>query len=337
MKEFVINNASKYVRSKVNIDRSSESISLLSTEKKPFFKEEEIFLKVLIEGKANLYSYEDSNLRRYFYSNEQSNIEQLVFKSYLTSDGKKGENNHFRQQLLNSLKCASINSNRVKNLEYKKNSLTGLFVEYNECSDSEFVNYEEKQKRDLFNLNLRPRFNSSTLSVETLSNSRNTDFGNKTGFGFGVEIEYILPFNKSKWSVILEPTYQSFKSEKTSEAANISGGQLTAKVDYTSIEFPLGIRHYLYLNQDSSFFINASIVFDYSSDSVIEYTRADGTNLSDPLKIESNSNLALGVGYKFQDKYSLEMRYLTNRDVLNYQYSSSDYKTISVIFGYSLF
>lgn len=57
IKEFGIDNISKYVRSTVNIDRSSESINNLSNDKNPIFKEEELFLKVLVEGKATLYQY----------------------------------------------------------------------------------------------------------------------------------------------------------------------------------------------------------------------------------------------------------------------------------------
>ena len=76
IKEFGIDNISKYVRNTVNIDRSRETINNLSNDRNPIFKEEEVFLKVLVEGKANLYQYDDGNLRKYFYNKENSNIEQ---------------------------------------------------------------------------------------------------------------------------------------------------------------------------------------------------------------------------------------------------------------------
>lgn len=68
IKEFGIDNISKYIRSTVNIDRSSESLKNLSKYKKPIFKKEELFLKVLVSGKATLYQYVDGNLKRYFYN-----------------------------------------------------------------------------------------------------------------------------------------------------------------------------------------------------------------------------------------------------------------------------
>jgi len=46
----------------------------------------------------------------------------------------------------------------------------------------------------------------------------------------------------------------------------------------------------------------------------------------------------MGIGYKQNDRYSLEIRYQTNREILgNYLSWNSEYKTLSIIFGYSLF
>ncbi|MDO9261015.1 MAG: porin family protein [Flavobacteriaceae bacterium] len=339
VKEFGIHNISKYLRKTVKIDRSSEKISELGDDKNPMFKEEQLFLKVLVEGKANLYSYEDGNLRRFFYNIEDSNVEQLIFKSYKTSDDDKGENNRFRQQLWNDLKCPTFKMSKVENLKYKKNSLILFFSQYNKCNNSDFLNYEEKQTRDLFNLTLRTRLNNSSLIIQNSvpSSAGETDFGNKLGLGFGIEAEFILPFNKNKWSIMIEPTYQNFKVEKTADVNYVSGGKLISQVKYNSIEIPVSLRHYFFLNNNSKIFINASYIFDSSSKSSIEFRRADNSSLNS-LDIKTRPNLAFGIGYKLNDKYGLEMRYQTGREVLNdYSYWNSDYKTLSIIFGYSIF
>lgn len=338
IKEFGIDNISKYVRSTVNIDRSSESINNLSNDKNPVFQEEELFLKVLVEGKATLYQYIDSNLKRFFYNKENSNIEQLIFKSYKTTDNNVGKNNKFKQQLWVDLKCPNFKMSKIENVQYKKNSLVRFFTEYSKCYNNELINFEPKQKRDIFNLTIRPRINSSSLTIpNSVFNSRDIDFENKIGFGFGLEAEFILPFNKNKWAIAIEPTYQSFKSKKTTNVTNVSGGVLIASVDYSSIEVPVSLRHYFFLNNSSKIFINASYIFDLSSKSSIEFNRNDGSNLNS-LEIETRNNLAMGIGYKQNDKYSLEVRYQTNREILgNYSFWSSEYKTLSIIFGYSLF
>lgn len=340
VKEFGINDVSKYVRSIVNIDRSSEITNYLSNDKDPVFQEEELFLKVLIEGKFTLYEYVDQNLKRYFYNNDNSNIEQLIFKSYKTDNDKIGKNDRFKQQLWINLKCNNFDMSKIEGLDYKKNDLVNIFEEYNECNDQEFVNYTKKTKTDFFNLTLRPRLNSSSLKVQSFdTNSRDVDFDNKFGFGFGVEAEFILPFNKNKWAIAIEPTYQSFNSEKTVNVDNVTGGELIANVDYTSIEVPVSLRYYFFLEKNSKVFLNTSYIVDLKSESSIEYTRNDGSNIK-TLEIYSGANLAFGIGYKHNDKYSLEARYQTNRELLgNYNSNwSAEYSTsLSVIFGYSLF
>lgn len=338
VKEFGVYNASKYIRKTINIDRSSNNINNLSNDRNPKFKKEQLFLKVLIEGKANLYEYIDNNLRRYFYNKGNSNIKQLIFKSYRTLENNIGKNNGFRQQLWSNLKCPNFKMSKIEGIDYKKNDLVKFFTEYNKCHDNKLIYSEKRKKRDLFNLTLRPRLNSSSLTIQNLVlNSNDTDFGDKTGFGFGLEAEFILPFNKNKWSLIVEPTYQSFKSKKSTDVTNVSGGKLITKVDYNSIEIPVGLRHYFFLNNNSKIFVNASILFDLSSKSSIEFNRIDGSTLNS-LEIYTRNNLAMGIGYKHNDKYSLEIRYQTSREILsNYPYWNSDYKTFSVILGYSLF
>ncbi|WP_372753965.1 outer membrane beta-barrel protein [Mariniflexile sp.] len=328
VKEFGIYNHSKYERGIVNIDRSSNYIADLSVEKNPIFKEETLFLKVLVVGKSNLYKYEDGNLIRFFYSNNDSkDIQQLVYKKYRNSGSIIGENNQFKQQLFNNLKCEQINFKDFNRISYKKDELINLFVRYNKCNNSEVVNFEEKQKKDLFNLNLRLGLNSSSLAIEnSLSKTRTIDFDNELGFRIGIETEFILPFNNDKWAIIIEPTYQYYKSEKAQTNQNV-------KADYKSIEIPVGLRHSFFLNNNSKIFINSSFILDFPTKSTVTYN-----NFGSKLDITRSSNLGFGAGYKQNDKYSLELRYQIDRDLLNsYQSYYSDYKTISVIFGYSLF
>jgi hypothetical protein len=326
-KGFGIDNISKYIRSTLDIDRSAENINNLSYDRKPIFKEETLFLKVLVEGKANLYEYKDGNLTRYFYNKESSSIEQLVYKSYKTENNKIGKNNRFKNQLWNDLKCSSFKINMANNLKYQKNELIDYFAKYNECNNGAYINYEEKQKKDLFNLSFRPGVNISTLSIQnSVSNSRNTDFGSELAFRFGIEAEFIMPFNKNKLALIIEPTYQYFNSEKEITNQNV-------KAEYTSIELPIGVRHYFFLNKNSKFFINGSFIIDLSSDnSKINFE--SGTDL----EIKTRNNLAFGLGYKHNDRYSLELRYQTSREILSdFVAWNSDYQTFSVIFGYSIF
>ena len=336
IKEFSINDVSKFIRATVAIDRSSKLVSHMSMKKEPIFKEEQLFLKVVLEGKATLFKYKDNNLERFFYQVNNSEIEQLVYKKYKTSDsnGFIRENDSFKQQLFNNLKCKDISVKSIRTLRYSNNDLRNFFIRYNQCSNSKYANYENKQKRDLFNINIRPGINNSSLDIRGLNQvGRNADFGSKLGLRFGVEFEYILPFNKNKWSLFLEPTYRKFESEK--EILGIPTPTVPfddrVTINYTSIEFPVGIRHYMFLNSSSKLFVNAALIFDRSK-SKFNFERLS------VLEVRSDNSLSFGFGYKYLDKYSLEFRYATPRDLLSLNSGwSSEYKNISLIIGYTLF
>ena len=335
VKEFGTYTGTKYIRKTINIDKSSEVTDDLSSDRNPIFKEEQLFLKVLVEGKANL--YESGDPKKYFYNLDGSEIEQLIFKSYKNSDNQVLTNNLYKQQLV-KLECSTIKMKDLEKLEYRKSNLTDFFRKYNKCSNPEIVENHKKENRDLFNLNLRPRLNSSSLILQNdIPPAGETDFGTKLSFGFGIEAEFILPFNKNKWAIILEPTYQSFKGEKTDEYTypGVGTWKKELEIKYTSIEIPIGLRHYFFLKNNSKIFINASFVYDVSFNSTLKYKTASVSSSAD---FENGSNFAFGLGYKIHDKYSLEMRYNTRRNnSVQYYDWNSDYKTISIIFGYTIF
>ncbi len=335
VKEFAIDNASKYIRAKTKIDRSSDKIDIMSDKRNPDFKEELLFLKVLIEGQASLYQYIDNNLTRFFYKIKDSEINQLVHKKYLIKR-KIRENNYFKMQLYQSLKCEDISLDNTERLKYSKKSLVNLFVRYHKCINGKYVNHEPKRKKILFNLSLRPSayYGSLKISNSNLS-SWNMDFGSNFGFKFGVEAELILPFNKNKWGILFEPTYQHYKSEKSKEVSFVSGGKIVSKVDYKSIEFAAGIRHYFFLNDDSKLFANISLIYDISRNSTIRYSRQNDTQLL-LLEGKSSPSVVFGVGYQAKDTYSIEMRYTSRNIVANYAFWISEYRAISVVFGYSI-
>ena len=338
IKEFEIYGASKYIKANVKIDRSSDEANTLSFERNPNFMDEQLFLKVLIEGKASLYIYESANLVRFFYKTDDSDMSQLVYKRYFVTPSSIATNNSFQQQLSKNLNCEVNTADDLLAIKYTKKDLEKFFLNYNKCTNSDYINHASTQNNGTFNLSIRPGVNFSSLSIfNTLYDTKNTDFGQKSNFRLGIEAEYILPFNKNKWAVIIEPTYQYFKAEKTQEVKNFPGGILSWELEYQSIELPIGIRHYFFLNENSKIFLNIAYVFDFNVKSQLDIFRGDGS-LSTSLDQKSNSSFAFGLGYKYNNKYSIEMRYLTKRDILNgHVFWASDYQTLSVLFGYTLF
>ena len=339
IKEFGVNGIFKYIKAKVNIDKSLGEVNNLSNKRSPNFNQELLFLKVLIEGKASLFVYENGNLKRFFYKTDNSAINQLIYKRYLIKENKIAENKMYQQQLLNDLNCNEITFSDVKYVNYNKRDLEKFFIKYNECSKTDYIHYELKQKVNLFNVSLKAGLNYSNLTFRNSAyNDLNIDFDNESSFSFGIEAEFVLPYNKSKWAVVIEPTFQSYKTKKSMQVNNDYFGEIFgSKVNYQSLELPIGVRYYFYLNESSKIFTNISYVLNFANNSSAQLLKKDGTS-HNKLKINPRRNIALGVGYKHRDRLSMEMRYYSKHEILDeYTFWISKFQKLSIIFGYTLF
>ncbi|MFK7946871.1 MAG: outer membrane beta-barrel protein [Saprospiraceae bacterium] len=337
IKVFEIYGVTKYINTIVDMDRSSQLISDLSKEKKPTFQKEHLFLKVLIEGNANLYYYRDETTLRFFYNTNDTKIKQLIYKPYLVDDEIRA-NNEYKQQLWNNLKCNQISMDNLKELEYNKKSLVPFFEDYHKCKQFDFVNHDIKQKKDLLNLSIRPRFKTSSLSITDDDGSiSDVMFDNQNSFSIGLETEVVLPFQKNKWSLFFEPTYSQFKGE-TAVSTNFTIGDFVIIVDYQSIDLPLGLRHYFFLNDNSKIFVNAIASYDFNLDKTPVILKRKDSDVGRTLYTSDSFNWAFGVGYKLKDRFNIEIRYQTQRDfmflVKNW---NAEFQTTSLILGYTLF
>lgn len=223
-------------------------------------------------------------------------------------------------------------------MDYTEKSLTKLFVKYNNCISPGYVNEEVKNnlKRDAFNLSIKPRIINASLNISNSNAGWEIKSDNETTFAFGVEAEIVLPYNKNKWAIVMEPAYQYFKSQHSTPNNNISGGILNADVDYKLVEIPIGLRHYFFLNKNSKIFVNLSYTLNLSLNSTVVITRNDNSVFTD-LAVGNKSNFNFGVGYKYS-KYSLELRGATNRNIISdYDNFTADYKMFSIVLGYTIF
>lgn len=311
----------KYQRFTLNIDRSPIELERLSTLKEPKWSKETVFLKVLVEGKVTLYQFEESNFVKYFYSTENSAPEQLIYKEYL-KEGRIAENSMFRQQLYNIMKDGGNSITKFEKLRYKKDELVKLFTEYNGTDGQKVVNLSANQNQGGINLKITAGATFNSLNVgNSLVTKNDFDFESKSSFRIGAELEYIMPFNKNKWGLFVDPNYQSY-----SNSGSKGSQQMEAK--YNFLEIPVGLRHYMFLNKNSKFFVDGAYILSFPvSDSYIVY----GANT---LNIERNSALALGAGFSYK-KYSIELRHTLKHGLVDYIYWEGSYSTTAIILGYN--
>ncbi len=321
----------KFVKYSGSVDRSPVITELLDSKRAPQFEEEVVFLKELIRGNINLYSLVDGNLVLFFFNNEQREIEPLIYKRYYKEQLAIATNDGYKQQLTGILNCNAAISSGISRLAYNEKALRNLFEKQNNCISGE-AKVVEKTKKGEFRFFIRPGASINTFRIPKrfpgLSlnpNPNEYDFSNVVGYQIGFELEYVLPFNKNKWSVSIEPSYNFIKSESTTTNTIPELATLT----YKAFELPLSLRHYFFLSKKSKIFINASyvLIFDLNS-SLLPFSRGSG--------FRKGSNRSFGLGYDYNNKIRLEARYDTDRGALfpTSNLVSTKFTSYGIVLGY---
>jgi hypothetical protein len=328
VKEFGISNL-RYIRVTVGIDQSSSDSRKFDNNRFPVWKNETIFLKLIVEGKANLYEYHTANFERFFYSVDNDSIRQLIYKQYIASTNEGGYysgkglqirfNGGYLNQLEKDVSCGPKKPGRQKQLKFSKENLANYFAAYNSCNGGTSTIGVDVNKKTDFHLKIKAGADFSKL---TINGYRDYDYPKETNYRLGFEGEIILPYNRNKWSVMFEPTFQTFKSTKIKNAP----------VTYNSIEIPFGARHYFFLNNDIKIFANLGCVLDIPLNFNIDRSGVEVVKF----KI-ARVNAFAGLGLSIK-RLSIEGRYFSNRTGLNTNDSYRFvYSKTSIVCGYRIF
>lgn len=325
-KEFGITGGATFVRFSGDIDRSSDIADRLSVQHNPEYKRETLFLRLLVQGKAILYEYIDTPLKRYFYAVDGGEPKQLIYKRYMQQatgpsgsyqTGYAATNAAYKQQIFNDMKCASITEKKLKQLDYKRSDLMKVFSEFNECTGTAVQSNEATERKTTTHISLRPGLFFNTFSVN--DGSSKADFESKPAFRLGLEIEFVLPFNNGLWAATFEPAYQSYSSTYN-----------TATIDYQAFDLNFNARRYLFINENGSMYLNFGLSYGFAlgGDAGIK-----GISVL-PLKISTGANWAAGLGYR-KDQFSAELNYAFGRGLLgDYLLYTSSYGGPGLILGF---
>ena len=334
VKEFQIYGYDKLVRYKGKIDISASDLQSLSNKQEPEWAEKEVFLYEISSGKKKLYSFYEYNNSKFFYADENGEIIPLIYKEYIPNNTNSVYTNEtYKNQLKKLFADNAMVSKSAEKTEYQKEKLIKLFNQYNNVSTEEQKEQLVKRKKTNFNLYVKPGLNIMKLNFYGPSSPNTTDAQfNKTAFKFGMELEHILPFNKGKWALLIEPTYNSINAQDKSE-----NGVSDIKVKYSYLEFNLGAKHYMHIDPTSKVFLSAKIpLFSaVASKSTLEYTSDYFEETIDLNKL--SSNFIFSAGFVYKNKFLVELSYAMKRSISMESNWGSELSVTSVSLGYNLF
>lgn len=298
-----------------------------------------------MEGETDLYLYKKGTMERYFYHVNGEDVEPLTYKKYMRG-GHLAINNRYKQQLLIDLECESITLDDVKDLDYSKKDLIKFFKSYNTCLGSESVVFKENQKRKSLNFYLKGGVDLATMMIEKGFMAA----GYEAGFGlrprFGVEIEYIMPFNRNKWGVYAESNYRTHEMHESFQTNFVNNYSTVLNVEMDFLSTGIGFRHYFFLNESSKLFVNAMVLSDIPLKSDILFETDERYSLDPHLDdTYTRPYVSVGGGFTYADRVSIEFRYdfqkttVGSKTVLRYYNLNWMAQTTaaSVVLGYKLF
>ena len=135
------------------------------------------------------------------------------------------------------------------------------------------------------------------------ASARYIDFTNKTTHSFGLEIEYLIPFNQYQLSLFMESNYQYFSGTHI----NNDNNKVTT-VDYKAIEMPIGLNYYVVFNSNSRLFFRAAVIPNIVlDDSYITFS-------THKEKLDSPVNAYIGIGFNYK-RLSIDYRYYTTQNL----------------------
>lgn len=331
---------------RARIDRSSGQVKSMGTTRDPIFSDEEVFLKLLIAGEADLYEFKEGDVQRYFYSLKDVAVKPLVYKTYL-ENGKVAANNTFRQQLYENIRCGDIKAQDLRVVDYEREELVEYFETYNACLGADYNVYRGNESGGIFNFYLKAGADLATMKIAKGMHAG----GNEINLGFlprfGGEFEYVLPFNRNKWGLFAEGMYQSYNVEEEhygNPPYDETGILLTVNMQYVSTT--VGVRHYMFVGEDARFFVNAGFAFDIPMATRVYLDRGESYSLSPELNDVTTGAYALaGVGFNYGNRVSAELRYNLPRTSrarhsvpTHYDVEwESTVSSFSLILGYRLF
>jgi len=333
IKEFGIDNQTKYLRADVNVDISPSSLNELTDSRNPVWKKKLVFLKVLVEGKACLYKYSEPGLERFFYKVDTLAIEQLINKEFINRQrNTTAINDTFKIQLMQNLICESSDERRVEYPDYYEKDLVKYFITFNQCSDPGFKVIKPFIQRDILNISLFGGINSTSVTIENESATYyNADFKQELTYHAGAGIEYILPIFKNKWSVIMESVYNQFNTSLHTDAGSRT-------IDYKALSFSMYAKYYLFLNDQCKISIKGGLhsIYAYNFNSHYTFQLSYGGKFDYTLK-EQKPDIGIGIGIEYRRLFA-EFEYLKNHDIMSNNVTfSSKLNRLSFSVGYKIF
>ena len=224
------------------------------------------------------------------------------------------------------MKSENVKNEDLKKVQYKQESLVKLFEKYYGTKENTISDLNKNQVKGGISFKVIAGASIASAKMEHLNVYNTlTVFDSKTIPNLGLEVEYIMPFNKNKWSIFFNPMYQKFDSKNIETGFYYSGNTRNSSIEYSYLDLNFGLRHYMFLNQKSKFFLGTGFAMALPLNSSAMFRNQE-------LDITKSTNLFIGGGFAY-NRFSAEIRCNFKRSIISGDWGSN-YSSLGILAGY---
>jgi|GEM_PF-4307811 len=336
--EFGIGTSTKFIRAEVLLEDSSLYDASLPVSGDPVWTRSKILLRVLVEGKASLYSYQSGNGEKFFFSIGENNlpVTQLLYMRWRPSELVFKEKKEFQQQLYKNLGCLKRNVTDYLKLAYDERDLKKLFTDVNaKCNGAIPYTVYKNDIDSRFHIRLTAEAGVRIIALSASNFSGRYIEDSFLAVNPGLEGE-LVP-SSGKWSAFVGLDFSKVNAETNRTVTQSANPDVyyerVSKVNLTAFNIPFGIRYYPIKTDVNCLSLEVSVAYCGVSGEVMrrEFQYISGTlsNTSDNrYTLNAAPGVNFGIGYTFKQKWGARFVMGTQRNYLT-SYDSPDIKALS--------
>jgi len=319
----------RFLKEKIKIDESPNTIDQAGVIPIAKFREDTVFLEVLIKGNASLFLLKEKNGRdHYFIETPYMDLQELLNIMYAqrieTNTGivknYVAYSNDYKSQLTNALiGCSELNT-KDYDIDLNQKDLHSLIIKYNDCISTESYYSQAIEKwgvHPYLNAGLNFATTSFVSSNEYYSDLVKLNFTTSVSFTVNFGLHYVIPKYNKRLKIFTDLGFNKYsfieESSKSGSTQNEKG------IKYSQITVNFGTIYNLSKSINSPFLkIGVSTIFGMNMENdFLSYSRRHqwgltlgaGVNFSN-LSILYQFQMATGISFYPDMKNKLSSQYI---------------------------
>ncbi|MBN1387075.1 MAG: hypothetical protein JW965_01425 [Bacteroidales bacterium] len=328
LRSFSVNNE-KFISAVVTIERTPHKFDELLISGERITSEEQVFLRVLVEGETALYYYNEKQSGKHFYMKKGAGGKIIELEQYSAITEIEGKNelvvkDEYKSQLVNLMYDCEIIIPLIHLADYTMEDLTEIVGEYNRCSGKDMYYVAELPSVEFYFV---MSAGLSAFHVDFYGSGSYdlaaAEFPVSYRPSAAMGLEIVFPFARKAFSIYNELGISTFDNHDEIHWFNNEDDYENVEMDIGAIDVRLlsavrytlparGLKPYIYAGMVNIYGFN--IRNDKTSFIHFYTTETEITDLAIPEYRSYSQAFAAGIGVRYKNA-GLDLRYELGNDI----------------------